>query len=185
MTRKVQTSTATTAAADRSAAAAYISCKGLLVKRHVLDRQTAFQKRMYSSEAAHLDILMPGLIQNGSYVFTHEINSQNCHSGAALFHHLHSPVGHDQAVADVDVGPALSSSGQHPLHFRVHVEVGNNANLLGRQHLYESIHVSTHIMHTHFANKPEHALQGNSSLKHEERVIFYTSTVVTWTSAST
>ena len=90
---------------------------------------------MSNAKVAHLGISMPGLIQNGSYVFTHEVNSQDCYSGAALFHHLDSPVGHDQAVTDVDVGPTLSSSGQHSLYFRVHVEMGNNANLLGRQNL--------------------------------------------------
>lgn len=126
---------------------------------------------MVQQAATHLDILLPGLIQNGSYVFTHEVNSQDCYSGAALFHHFDSPISHDQAVTDVDMGPSLCSSGQHPLHFWVHVEVGNNADLLGRQHLCSSIHVRGGNMHTHFAKKPERALlQEDRSLQHAEEI---------------
>ena len=115
-----------------------IPSKGFLFKMQVPQKAAVGLTGILSNvKMAHLGIFVPGLIQNGSYVFTHEINSQDCYSGAALFYHLDSTVGHDQAVADVNVRPALGCSGQHPLHLRVHVEMGNNANLLGRQNLQQ------------------------------------------------
>lgn len=187
--RKVQPSTATAAAAGHTSAVTSTSCKGLLVKRHVVGRLTGFLERTDNNETAHLDILMSCLIQNGSYVFTHEINSQNCYSGAAFFHHLDSPVSHDQAVADVDVGPALCSTGQHPLHFGVHVKVGNNANLLGRQHLYDIVYMSG-VSCTSCTNSLPTSLsvpcyKRTAVQRTQRKLLLYISTMVTWTSAST
>ena len=78
---------------------------------------------------------MSRFFQDGGHILTHEVHAQNSHSGAALLSHLDSPICHDQAVTDVDVGPASSCTAEHSLDLRVHVKVGHYANLLLRQHL--------------------------------------------------
>ena len=99
---------------------------------------TTLHSTSHNVVAADLDITVACFLEDCCHILTHEVHTQHSHCGTALLRHGDCSVCHDQTVADMDVRPASSCTGEHPLHLWVHIEVGHNANLLLRQHLQRS-----------------------------------------------
>mmetsp|Transcript_14125 Transcript_14125/g.50742 ORF Transcript_14125/g.50742 Transcript_14125/m.50742 type:complete len:369 (+) Transcript_14125:1774-2880(+) len=147
----------------------------VLVVRVRLRRLRQRAPDVLRGHAVHLRVRVPGVVEDRSDVFRHEVDAEDADGVAAGFHHLNRGVRHDERIGDEHVFVLFRGGHQHALDLRVHVEVRDDADLFSLQLLHERrdrLGVGFEVIRLRLRERPSRfdAVRGDEQRRERHRV---------------